>query len=316
MIFDPSHPSSQPLEGDADAPHGALLGGLPLDLAGAAAIRAAADGELDAAGLSSLNAAQPDLADRVDFDRTLRSAVARAMGGVSAPAALRSRVQSMAAAHRDDPPRSLPFQPAPAPLRFAPVRWAAIAALFILSSAVIYLGYSQAQHAGYFGPPSGVQLATFIRLEHGQCARFSSHFERKFEELDQDQADEAANSILGSLPPMIKLPVAGLSSAGYEFAGIGRCAVPGRGRSAHLLFARPQNQYDSPISLFVQVDTGQLSIAHEFGYAFGPSDAVAGGPIVWRRDGFLYYLYCESPEILRVAEEALHLPTEIRPFGS
>ncbi len=305
-------------------PHNSLptpaVGGVPGDVAlnPAALLRAAADGELSPEQLAALDATQPDLAARVDFERSLKPRVSRAMCDPAlAPESLRRRVIAALAAEREETePRTLPLRPMQdgAPRHLLP-RWAALAATIVLVAGVGFMSWSFANRAGVFGPPTAVQLASFVSAEHDRCSKFSDHFKSKFTERSPDRAEAAAAEILGSAPAIITMPVAGLRDGGYEFAGIGRCAVPGRGDSAHLLFADGTTEAANTISLFIQVDTGQLPLDVGTCYGCPLSETVKHSPVIWRDGGFLFYLFADDPSGLKRAEEAFKVPVVHRPMS-
>lgn len=298
-------------------PNEPLLDPRTLSLADLA--RAIADGELAAEDVARIDpSSDPLLAARVDFERTLRVGVRRVMDEpASAPEAVAARVRGVLAAEaREREPRTLPLR------AFETVssrrwlsRWAGLAAAAAIAAAGVYFGYQSVHRAGWLGPPTAIELASFIRREHAECAKFEDHFNSKFVERRQEHAEEAAVRILGALPPVVKLPVAGLETGGYRFMGIGPCAVPGRGDSAHLLFADGEHAGARTISLFVQVDTDQLALQPDASYTCPSSGASSSSPVIWRQGGFIYYLFADDPRSLRVAEEALRTPAVERRMG-
>lgn len=92
--------------------------GCPDSLSGAVScpvaglIRAAADGELGRDDLARLDAGDPALSQRVEFERTLRLAVGRAMGRSGGPGGLQARVRAAIAADAEErQPRTLALRP-------------------------------------------------------------------------------------------------------------------------------------------------------------------------------------------------------------
>jgi hypothetical protein len=107
------------------------------------------------------------------------------------------------------------------------------------------------------------------------------------------EAQKAAIELLSHVPEVLELKSDALSKAGYQFAGLGQCHVPGRGRSAHLLY-KPDSTVapGAPVvSLFIQEDTGELSLEDFCAYRKEGDPAKKRCCMtVWRADGLLYYL--------------------------
>lgn len=128
----------------------------------------------------------------------------------------------------------------------------------------------------------------------------ASHF--KITSLEQ--APAALSKILGSAPDLGRLAQSGLT-----FRGAGPCAVPGRGRSVHMVFEGVQSDATPPalVSIFVQQDRGELRLEAGRTYRLEPKDQtrLAADIFVWKVDGFVYFLTSASKPAMDTARLAL-----------
>lgn len=265
-------------------------------------LRLAADGELTAeqsARLEAHLAAHPEDAARVAFERSLRGACARCMGG-TAPAGLRDRVQA-ALAERAEPESAAPaavhvagrISPPPARTRrrgtltnrilnaAAVVVVAGLAVLFLRASLSQDSTQAQAQAVARALPEQHSACAIDPDLLTGQD-RFVS---------DLSAVPAAYRPLLGASPS-----IPDIEALGYRFTGAGPCAVPG-GESVHLMFEaiderRPEECPRKPLSLFIQrTDLFNMQPGQTYTVE-SPNDKMS--IFAWASDGLVYYLVAES----------------------
>ncbi|MBL8745991.1 MAG: hypothetical protein JNK58_06495 [Phycisphaerae bacterium] len=291
----------------------------PSGLSVSSRLRAEADGEL-----SPLDLRDDEVQDRqgrIAFERSLREAVGRVQSVETAPESLRTRiagtlgVPSTAALSE----RVKPVFPREHPTIYRerlPWRrqlWLAAAAAVTLVTVLMLYGPLRIS----FGPPTFTAIAAFTTEQHEGCAKLGSQFKSKMTARTESEARKAAIQILPKVPSVLELHSAELARLGYRFAGLGRCAVPGRGRSAHLLYAPdPAIAPGAPsVSLFVQEDTGELAIDPNCRYVHRPTDPAAPsrttpGVTMWRQDGLVYYLV--APPLPAEVLRAFDAPDEMR----
>lgn len=279
----------------------------PSTLSPAARLRAAADGEI-----AHPTASSKDDASRIAFERGLRAACSRAMQGAPAPDSLRQSVlQAMraepfgtlkiAGAQSHEPPQRAAQASDDGPISF-PSRppWMrfglAVAAMLAIAAGAFYV-----QRSAVLTPVTPVMLgeqratilADFANEQHQQCADFGPAFEGKMTARTVAEAQKAAIELLSHVPEVLELKSDALAKAGYQFAGLGRCHVPGTGRSAHLLY-KPDSTVapGAPVvSLFIQEDTGELTMDDFCAYRKeGDPTKKRCCMTVWRSDGLIYYL--------------------------
>lgn len=237
----------------------------------ARAVRCAADNE-------PAPPVAPDDLNRVHFERTLRQAVARVMREPArAPAAIRDRVaDALREATADEPAARLRLR-----------TWPLAAAAAILIAATLFFS---TQRANIFGPESEqafeVRVATFIDKQHSGCADCSETFARKMQTRLLNEAEELVLHTVGDVPA----PGLDLSNVGYDFAGIGKCGVPGAGRSVHLMYRSSSGEH---VSVFVQQYTGVRAM-EEGRQRLLACKKTGHTPIVCWRAGPLI-LYVKSP---------------------
>lgn len=268
----------------------------PRSLSVAARLRAAADGEV------VNEPASPDEATRIDFERALRASCARAMQGNPAPEDVRRRV--LLAMRAENAP-SLRLAPTAAegsretdgPIPF-PRRWSwlnvglAMAAVVAMSVAGLLMMNTPSSPV-MFGEARATILADFANAQHQECADFGPKFEGKMTARTPAEAQKAAIELLSHVPEVLEFKSEALEKAGYKFAGLGRCHVPGKGRSAHLMYKPDVTIAPAApiISLFVQEDTGEYALDDFCAYRKqGDPEKKRCCMTVWRRDGLIYYL--------------------------
>lgn len=283
----------------------------------------AADGELEGLPESVQSAylahreRDPALADVEAEQRAMRRAVGRCMAEHVCPPALRQSVERLLAGA--DAEHQADAEPARRRL-VLPWAWldvlpagrglAAAAALVVL---VVIGGMlvrgpvgvltspdgSQVQQAG----PSGLVLAGFMSREHDRCAM---HPDRvgKFTEHDLDRVPVAFKDVLGG-----QVDAKALRVAEARFLAAGRCKVPGKGPSVHLLYqAHDDSGRPVEVSLYVQrccdprFEEGKA-------YALGSTgDQHAAGIIGWRQGELVFYLVTDSPSTTRRIAQAMRAP--------
>ena len=273
----------------------------------AAKVRAAADAEL---------ADAIDNADReIAFERHLRDATASAMGSLSTPAALRARIEAMAAesagSHAAEQDAFADAIEARAGATRSPSFWTGsagrivgtLAAALLLGVVGVFawsLGAAStanqpiaARNAAY-----RTDLARFVAGEHTRSLD-ESYSERKMTYKAPADAADAIGSDLDHVPV---IPPCGGAT---KFGGASPCGVPGKGPSAHMQFILPAHDDNGQVidgaqggkvSIFVKQDQGELEIAEGTTYlvdtaACNVTDAYI---CVWRRGGLLYTLVSED----------------------
>ena len=283
-----------------------------------ARLRAMADGEL---GDSDRRALEQELRSsgegaRVEgsaqFERGLREAVGRVMRAEAprAPSALRERVVLSlldAPSHEFDSEEPLQI---PTKLT-ASWGWLAAAAIALTVGAGLLIrggvGMNAPQGPGAVGTQSAsiinsedaAYLVSFIKGQHDSCAMFGEKFAKKMVARTEDEAKKAAIELLSAVPHALEIGAERLAAAGYEFTGLGRCHVPGEGRSAHLIY-RSKIEGAPSISLFIQEDTGALILQVDRYYTSEHAEKDGTTLSVWKKDGMIYYLF--TPDLEHAAQ--------------
>jgi hypothetical protein len=153
-------------------------------------------------------------------------------------------------------------------------------------------------------------LATFVGQEHEKSAAFGPHYEQKFNIRSADQLDGAARTLFDSVPEHLCAKIKKLESSGYQFAGFGKCGVPGKGKSAHLLF-RPVSSDARPVSVFIQVDTGCHKLDRSRCFKCDVACAHKGTMLAWRDDAFDYFVFTCDDRGLTAVRDAFEAPTNL-----
>lgn len=292
---------------------------LPPDMPVAALLRAAADGELDAAGLEFLRRhldANPADVARVEFEVALRRACGRALAGdpsARADTGLRTRIQAVIEN----------AGPTPATLRMEPVVVRArsdrggvlrvirpymlqLAALLVIVASVTVI-VREVRREGTYGAGN---VASFVSQEHLRCVMSDTVRESKLRITDSMDVPARLRSIVGRSPS-----IPDFEKAGFRFEGAGTCGVPGPGKSAHLIFVpacehKPAAKCGS-VSLFVQQGPDYLGLSEDHMYELEPQNGSEGEHamiFVWKHDGLLYYLAVESEKAISALRESVGLP--------
>jgi hypothetical protein len=287
-------------------------------------VRLAADGELsaeEAAAYAKAKSARPELAQQEQAQRQFRAAVGRCMAGPEAtcPQALRDRIAALTAGAANAggarPALTLNPTPADAPApradRFSVwQRVGALAAAIVIIVAVsaYFRQAGPALPGGGVGvvvadeAPTGIQLAGFMHTEHSRCASHPSSI-RKFTEDDLERVPEAFRDVLGN-----GFTTQDILFSDANFVAAGKCKVPGKGPSIHLVFETTNAQGESvEVSLYIQ-RCGDKRFEEGKAYTIG-ADAQDGSSVIgWRHDGLVYYLVTSSPETTRTLAPKLNAP--------
>lgn len=286
-------------------------------------LRAAADQEL---GDSEREALETHLArsledrSRIQFERELRDAVGRAMGGVRAPESLRARVQEIMDAAREDamqaaaaPGMSIvqeaPNEPEPqsaadsAPERLAPITrersfWSRRQIMSGLAAAAVLVVASV-----FVWSMSGISVVPLSSDQEAYRAQLVRHVASEHERMEDPQA--ARRKLVMHEPLEVEsffLEVIGAPSADVRkliedtancvFSGAGNCHVPGAdGAAAHITFDVLVGDRRAPVSVFVSRDPGRLPIETGVTYAIDAKACGAPGErvLAWT-DGRLLYV--------------------------
>ncbi len=280
-------------------------------------VRAAADGELTAADEKALQAhlaAHPDDRAVIEFEHRVRRAIAASVSGAPSQA-LRARISRLT---NESVSQSAPLRFQPDPMSAAPrmirtVRWLAVAASVGLVAGLVYLTI---QPSGTLPPPGQlvaeshrVSLVSFVSRQHDECELHADMVGSKLRISELDKVPAAFSEVLGKEPDLGRL-----DDCGLKFMGAGPCAVPGRGRSVHLIFDAGSAQADrggrTPmVSIFVQQDSGELNIEPGRTYRLVPTGSApsleASEIYVWKSDGFVYFLASTSGPAMDKARMAL-----------
>lgn len=276
-----------------------------------------ADGEAMPAGDPS--SALDQEPERVTFERLLRDRVAAVMSADRAPAELRGRIlETLAkesgapgirlAGSEADRDGSAGLQRRERRLVFRrPVLLAAAAALAVTAGII---GLTQFRSPAVTLPKAQpgsladgpvplervVNIIAFTEGQHDSCADLRI-LDRKMTARSEVDAQREAIELLNHVPKSLDCRADSIRDAGYVFAGLGRCAVPGKGRSAHLIYKPDATLAPGAptLSLFVQEDTGDLPLVTGCRYTNEdccPSFRKVCSCIltIWREDGLVYYL--------------------------
>lgn len=261
-----------------------------------ALVRAAADGELSAEqsrALETLRSSDASIEREIVFERALRDRVATTMREPSvAPASLRASIEALIAQERGTvgphATRTRSFWAKRA-------GWLVAAAAVLVVASITYIAGWPSQQpprptstiaAAPFEQGRLIAASNFIAREHNRCAPFERYFNLKMSVRDAAEANDMVVTLLGAPPTRIKL-----DDAGYTFAGMGRCAVPGPGDSVHMIY-RPVGDAPGVVSLFIQKLVNEPAMADDVRYHV-PIDG-GGSLLIWRDSGLIYYLFCQD----------------------
>lgn len=281
--------------------------------------RCAADGELseaDAREYESAKASHPELERLESSERSMRRAVGRCMGEVTCPSALRARVMGMLDREGMERPELQPETllagtgssnggsagSEAGPLRF-PV-WkralAMAAAVALLVVGVVY--FQNGPGTVQADMPTGIQLAGYMSGEHHRCIGAPETL-RKFTERDLERVPAAFRDVLGE-----QVSTEQLLLGDATFIAAGKCRVPGKGPSIHLLYEVFNSLGERvEVSLYVQrckddrFEPGKA-------YVIGDEGSSGGHVIGWRHGEVIYYLVTGTPELTRDMADKLNAP--------
>ena len=289
----------------------------------ASLLRCEADGELTPDQARVLERRRTDAVARSEdearlaFERGLRGAVARVMSG-AAPADLRRRLEESlrqpARAFADETPIAFPGAGSRGVWgSWGSWGWLAMAAGLLLTLGTGLMMWSR----GVVAPASNMahvitseqatHLVSYIADQHEHCANFGAFFNQKMTARTEAAAAVAAIELLSKVPSVLDLGADRLSEAGYEFAGLGRCRVPGPGRSAHLIY-KASSPNTPAVSLFIQEDTGALALDPDHFYTCTGEKMDKETLTLWRKDGLIYYLFTPDPVQQPVGRELFGAP--------
>jgi len=258
----------------------------------AALIRCAADDCLTPEQAEALRLhlkAHPQDRARIESERALRNAVARAMDTGPAPDDLR-RAAERAIAQRHVADTVGPVQTRQRSFwRRTPPIPAAIAAMLLIATGAFYLTLPPPPPGpAIYGVQSvGERAVQWVASEHDKCRDSDEYRQRKLSVVNVADVRERTQRDLGVAPNRIQL-----DDAGYAFAGYGPCHIPGGGASGQLIY-NPVSGQGEPISLFVQRDEGQLEdVIRTSECLLSVNSGADNGNHVfaWRADGLIYYL--------------------------
>jgi len=273
----------------------------------ASLLRRAADDELNPGERATLDAhlkAHPEDAQRIEFERRLRAACGRVMSRVTTPAKLGRHVQGAVALERRQREGLFMAQTRRRSFWAGARRAMSVAALLAIGALASFM-FQQVPLGGH-AEAYDLRLAGFVNAEHARCCTNSGYSHRKFAVADLSEVPDAFAELLGSRPE-----VTGLEGTNIEFAGAGRCAVPGRGASIHMLFRVPDPDGGEPVeaSIFVQEDLGDLDLADGVTYVIEGGASARNLPIyVWKRGGLVHYLLSDEKDACDRLCRALGVP--------
>lgn len=297
------------------------------ELNDAARIRAYADEELprDEAGTAA------DDQQRVAFELALRDRVAHVMDeGVTAPQSLRDSVAAMFAAEATSEDAA-PQQTVSTPMgdttersfwSGAAGRFLAVAAVLILVATLAIVSVSTLSGPAVPNAPFEIQRASdvqsFVPRAHNNSTGCSKEqFDAKFTHATIDDAVLHIDDYLDGVPEQFREKLVRLESAGFVFAGMGKCGVPGGGDSVHAYY-RPASGEGQPISIFIQEATTEelagMCDRHCFTAQCDDKPDAGQTLVVWQCSGFLHYLYSSDAGVVATAREAFMAPTRSAPF--
>lgn len=260
-------------------------------------VRAGADGELTAEQQDRLDAAcaaDARVVECVESERRLRRCVCSCMCGTSSPKGLADRVARAVAADQAAGAalEDLASQTRRQTFWSSRVLTRALAAVLVLTlgAALVFKGFSiSGQGLDSAQLAYQQEVASFITKEHGRCCGDRDAAKQKLKISDQAEAAAAVSAWIGhevSLPCQNRRP-------DIRFDGAGPCGIPGKGKSAHVMYEPPNGPR---ISIFIKPDTGELPIEPGKTYVFDSKACGGAGVSVlaWVRDSVVYYAVFEK----------------------
>ncbi|MEO1129776.1 MAG: hypothetical protein AAFX05_08745 [Planctomycetota bacterium] len=277
-------------------------------------LRMAADGELTPELQASMDGRdQQSDAPRVEFERELRRRVQNAMQDVAAPEGLRDAIRR-AMVEDDAGTVATPLGDTTSPSFWAGVqRFAAVAAVLLVCASLIVVAALQTRPEHAIPTEQFTQITSFVTEQHQRaCSTADDEDSRFIAREDQEIADLAEHKLDG-LPPVLAFSISAMRDSGYRFVGMKGCGVPGNGASVHALF-RPEDDTRKPVSLFVQQDTAELDLSKSACYFADCKVTGKRSIVVWRRDGFVYYLFSHDEAGLKTGQKAFGVPDAEKPL--
>ena len=275
-------------------------------------LRAAADGELDAAGEQRLRdhlAAHPEDEARVAFERGLRGACGRTMR-VETPAGLRGRVVAALRAEED---LAGSLERKAAHTR-RPSFWTgplgsitSVAAVLALAFVILQLTTGILSSTGPIA--QAAQVASFVGGEHDHCTIDPAHAAAKFDIKELDRVPDAFAELTGETLRVDQLVAGGID--GLVFVGAGECRVPpAHTPSLHLRFRSDGSVLPEcvTVSIFIQPYTGYVEMQEGRFYRIGDDSQLVYG---WVKGGVVSYLVADAPEPCEQLREAMGLPAAV-----
>ena len=292
----------------------------PSELNDAARLRALSDGEIardDAPGVEEQGLA---------FESALKDSVSRVMSEeVRAPDDLRASIEAMFAAERgSDAEQNESPAVVATPMGDTTDRsfWAGPVAKVLPIAAVLALvvtlvGFGATSFFGTQGPTPPFELTRasniteFVPKAHSFSMECSPEdFASKFKKRGVDGAVAFASDYLGGVSGPLRTKIDNLVNAGFEFAGMGQCAVPGEGKSVHAYFRQPGAE--SSVSVFIQQIEGNSfdNMCEQHCFGVSCDDGGADNLYVWRCSGMLHYIYSSDASVTEAAKAAIQAPSK------
>jgi hypothetical protein len=156
-------------------------------------------------------------------------------------------------------------------------------------------------------------VVLFLWGQHQRCGMSEEAAAAKFPVHSLDRVIPEFSAYLSATPDL-----EGLERCGLRFRGAGRCAVPGREPSIHLMFdSDGRSEFgDVEVSVFIQAAGGSLPL--EPGRTYSLVALKAGGSegedadtvLAWKSNGLVYFVVCRSPLGRVVVARVLRAPSE------
>ncbi len=265
----------------------------------AALLRLAADDDLtpeQQARLDAYLAENPEDLARIDFDRQLRGACARAMSDVSTPEGLADRVR--AAIAEDAQAEALSnLQPQTTNTAFwSRARdWRTAAAAIILLALVLGGAWNLTRAPA---PPAWAELAGLMVSEHSRTYSASP----VSGSMELVEVERACDLWLGCEPSLDTL----LKNAKVELADAHNCVIGGRHTTAHLQIRLEGRPEGNVVSLFIMTIAAVPGLSERKTYKVDCPDADA--ILVWRAGELVYFLVSDAPGGCDALRAAIQLP--------
>jgi hypothetical protein len=281
-------------------------------------LRLAADGELTVRQEADLDrhlAACPEDVHRIRFERDLRSACARAMGGsIAAPAGLKERILARAGAGQqsDGEPGTVAARIHPGG-RVETRRsiWRRYSGLMLAAAAlplVVAIGMLAVRGGGARSAAPGNAGATLISslpLEAlARAYKGATNLRETSLELIRDEVMRLIGAPVNELDD--------LEAAGFQVVGYAPYQLPGGPSAAHIVFRRAASAEDRPgdvrLSVFVQNEHGRYT--EGITWKAGGEGSRERIPFLrtWQCDNKVFYAMSNCPRTVEMARKGLHGP--------